>query len=138
MWHNENWMHKIFLTINKKVMVLFIGDSKGRKYFTTNKFHSKLSNSEFFQTTVVCFIQWLMHLPFVAICHGVNAYWNNKLIRSKGQVVNWSYMLTLNTQSIHCIAYSYKDYAAGLLITKALNILILFHISEQIRTKVLL
>ena len=29
-------------------MFLFIGDSKGRKYFTVNKFHMKISNSEFF------------------------------------------------------------------------------------------
>ena len=34
-------------------MFLFIGDSKGRNYFTTNKFYTKVSNSEFFQTTVV-------------------------------------------------------------------------------------
>ena len=33
-------------------MLLFIGDAKGRKYFTTNKFHTKISNGGFFQTTV--------------------------------------------------------------------------------------
>ena len=47
-WHNENWTHEIFLAMNKKVMFLFIGDSKGWKYFTTNKFHTKTSNGEFF------------------------------------------------------------------------------------------
>ena len=47
-WHDENWMHEIFLTINKKVTFLFIGDSKGRKYFTMNKFHTKIFNDEFF------------------------------------------------------------------------------------------
>ena len=47
-WHNENWTHEIFLTVNKKVTFLFIEDSKGRKYFTTNKFHTKISNGEFF------------------------------------------------------------------------------------------
>ena len=30
--------------MNKKV----IADSKGRKYFTTNKFHTKIFNDEFF------------------------------------------------------------------------------------------
>ena len=34
--------------MNKKVTFLFIGDSKGRKYFTMNKFHTKISNGEFF------------------------------------------------------------------------------------------
>ena len=29
-------------------MFLFIGDSKRRKYFTMNKFHTKISNGEFF------------------------------------------------------------------------------------------
>ena len=47
-WHDENWTHEIFLTMNKKVTLLFIGDSKGRKYFTMNKFHTKISNGVFF------------------------------------------------------------------------------------------
>ena len=47
-WHDENWTHEIFLTMNKKVTFLFIGDSKGRKYFTMNNFHTKISNGEFF------------------------------------------------------------------------------------------
>ena len=47
-WHDENWTHEIFLTMNKKVTFLFIGDSKGRKYFNTNKFQTKISNIEFF------------------------------------------------------------------------------------------
>ena len=34
--------------MNKKQCFLFIGDSKGRKYFTMNKFHMKISNGEFF------------------------------------------------------------------------------------------
>ena len=29
-------------------MFLLIGDSKGRQYFTTNKFHMKISKGEFF------------------------------------------------------------------------------------------
>ena len=45
-------MHEIFLTINTKVTFLFIGDSKGPKYFNTNKFHTKVANGEFFQTMV--------------------------------------------------------------------------------------
>ena len=47
------------LTMNKKAMFLFIGDCKGRKYFTTYKFHTKIFNSEFFQTTVYSVLQWL-------------------------------------------------------------------------------
>ena len=47
-WHDENWMHEIFLTMNKEVAFLFIGDSKGRKYFTMNKFHTKIYNGEIF------------------------------------------------------------------------------------------
>ena len=39
---------KYFLTMNKKVTFLFIRDSKGRKYFNTNKFHTKIFNGEFF------------------------------------------------------------------------------------------
>ena len=61
-WHDESWTHEIFLTLNKKQCLLFIGDSKGRKYFTTNKFHMKISNGEFFpnysiskyQLTYIC------------------------------------------------------------------------------------
>ena len=34
--------------MNKKVTFLFIGDSKGQKYFTMNIFHTKISNGEFF------------------------------------------------------------------------------------------
>ena len=59
-WHDENWMHEIFLTLNKKVTFLFIGDSKGRKYFTMNKFHTKISNSEFFPNYGITV--WLMQL----------------------------------------------------------------------------
>ena len=29
-------------------MFVFIGDSKGQKYFTMNKFHMKISDGEFF------------------------------------------------------------------------------------------
>ena len=29
-------------------MFLFIGDSKGQKYFTTNKFYTKIFNGDFF------------------------------------------------------------------------------------------
>ena len=47
-WHDEYWTHEVFLTMNKKVTFIFIGDSKGWKYFTTNKFHTKISNGEFF------------------------------------------------------------------------------------------
>ena len=34
--------------MNKKVTFLFFGDSKGQKYFITNKFHTKISNGDFF------------------------------------------------------------------------------------------
>ena len=34
--------------MNKKVAFLFIGDSKGQKYSTMNKFHTKISNGELF------------------------------------------------------------------------------------------
>ena len=40
-WHDKNWTHEIFLTVNKKVM------------FTTNKLHTKYPTMIFFQTTVV-------------------------------------------------------------------------------------
>ena len=34
--------------MNKKVAFLFIGDSKGQKYFTMKKIHTKISNGKFF------------------------------------------------------------------------------------------
>ena len=34
--------------MNKEVMLFFTGDLQGRKYFTTNKFHTKISNGELF------------------------------------------------------------------------------------------
>ena len=57
-------MHEIFLTMNKTVMFLFFGDSKGRKYFTTNKFHMKISNGEFFQSTVSTGMHKVAHAYF--------------------------------------------------------------------------
>ena len=49
-WHDENWTHEILLTMVNKKVIFFIHwrDSKGRKYFTMNKFHIKISNGEFF------------------------------------------------------------------------------------------
>ena len=41
-------------TLNNKVMFLFIGDHKGRKYFTTNKFYTKISNGEYYGTYIKC------------------------------------------------------------------------------------
>ena len=42
--------------MNKKVTFLFIGDSKGQKYFTMNIFHTKNPTANFSQTTVVRFL----------------------------------------------------------------------------------
>ena len=52
-------------------MFLFIGDSKGRKYFTTNKFHTKISNGEFFQTMVyVCMCKYV----HTSVCVYMNVF----------------------------------------------------------------
>ena len=64
-WHDKNWTNEIILTMNKKVMFLFIGDYKGRKYYTKNKFHMKISSCGFFKNygsymaSYVC-NQWLI------------------------------------------------------------------------------
>ena len=68
--------------MNKKVTFLFIGDSKGRIYFTMNKFHTKISNGEFFPKLryadmCVC-IYWIMPMPkntnmFVSVAEELSA-----------------------------------------------------------------
>ena len=58
-------MHEKFLTMNKKVVFLFFGDSKGRKYFTTNKFHMKVSNGDFFPNYSITLLDTIVPLQLL-------------------------------------------------------------------------
>ena len=74
-WYDENWTHEIFLTMNKKVTFLFIGDSKRWKYFNTNKFHTKISNSEFFPNYGILYVCNIWRRLFI------NSFWGMHMFK---------------------------------------------------------
>ena len=55
-WHNENWMHEIFLTMNKKVLFYTLETPRDENILPRTNFTRKYPMVNIFQTTVVSYV----------------------------------------------------------------------------------